>query len=721
MGWGFRFCPRGHTLMSDNSGGNGNLQLLAVRQLIDRVEAVVSWLPGAALQKEATGTQLHLASRVLPASEPQVVLIDGPRAIPGGRHDGLVVLPLEVPTEPGHYRIQVEPVVEHRFWACDRGYQPIVLRTERTGDGQLRFECVPHQTQSLNPAYTKRFSIETPLYGFGDSERCVEIPWVLGRCGEASRVLDASACREARYTKARAASKIPFLVDLSDTTQSGVFSVAANASAPPFRNGTFDLVLAISVIWRDSSVHLGIDDGRLFDLDAVGALASILRTGGRMLLTVPFGRFEDHGSFLQYDQSRLLALVESTNCELTLAEYYADGPDGWTGPVSPTALSELEYRPGFAARAVACLELTRRGEPGIKPPSRRHSISTANGEIGESLSSVLSPGTRRILKQSGAWSKMHGETGRMRPVLLLCETVNVCNADCVFCPYSKQTRARGFMAQDLFESILEQYSRIGGGNFSLTPMVGDPLLDRLWMQRIRLLAENRGRVIPSITTNLYALERYSDQEVCEMLGVFSRIHVSCYGITPEECEAITRRRLFDRFLTQTRRLLSLRQISAEECEIQIGFRTMWSRTAEEIEAFLREHFGVVVPYSSTHRYANWGNSLNDPLPGGAEWVADRTNESSCILLPLAMQVYWDGRVSACACCDYDSSSQLFLGDLKSHSLMEIFNNRPNQEIWRQQQAGCLQPICRNCTFHVPLSDLHSQHPIIQNPLNFIGG
>ena len=97
------------------------------------------------------------------------------------------------------------------------------------------------------------------------------------------------------------------------------------------------------------------------------------------------------------------------------------------------------------------------------------------------------------------------------------------------------------------------------------------------------------------------------------------------------------------------------------------------------------------------------------------------NESSWILLPLAMQVYWDGRVSACACCDYDSSSQLFLGDLKSHSLLEIFNNRLSQEIWRQQQAGCLQPICRNCTFHVPLSDLHSKHPIIQNPLNFIGG
>jgi hypothetical protein len=41
--------------------------------------------------------------------------------------------------------------------------------------------------------------------------------------------------------------------------------------------------------------------------------------------------------------------------------------------------------------------------------------------------------------------------------------------------------------------------------------------------------------------------------------------------------------------------------------------------------------------------------------------------------PLAMQVYWDGRGSACSCCDYDSGSQLRLEDLTQQSLSEIFN------------------------------------------------
>jgi radical SAM protein with 4Fe4S-binding SPASM domain len=459
------------------------------------------------------------------------------------------------------------------------------------------------------------------------------------------------------------------------------------------------------------------------DLEAAAGLASLLRPGGRLLITAPFGRLEDHGWFVQYNLRRIQALVEFSGCELTLAEYFVYGAHGWTGPVDSAALSQVEYRTGFAAGAVACLELTRLAEPSSQEPRRSYQdLTTAADDARDgALSRVLSPLTRRILKLSGAWSKMRGETGRMRPIMLICETVNICNADCVFCPYSAQTRPRGFMTSELFETVLAQYCQIGGGHLSLTPMVGDALVDRLWMERVRKLAGTREGITPSVTTNLYALDRYSDQEVAEMLRVFARIHVSCYGVTADECEAITRRGSFDRFLTQARRLLSLRRASAAKCEVRIGFRLLKSRPADELETFLREQLGVVLPYGATSTYANWGNAMHGALPGEALWVAERTNESACILLPLAMQIYWDGRVSACACCDYDSSSQLYLGDLTQQSLSEIFNSPASQEIWRAHETACLPPICRNCTFHVPLAELNSQHPIVRNPLDFIGG
>ena len=732
-------CPTGLAAAALMPGGvhqsasSCDIRLLGVREVTGRTEALLSWVPDAALSREAEGTELHLSSHVLDPADGRMILFDGPRAVPCRGSEGeLAVLPLVVPLPPGHYRLQIEPVVEARFWASDRGFRPLVLEAERRPDGSVLFYCAATDRQYiLNRPGSRDFSVDTPLYGLDDSERCIEIPWALSRFQGEARVLDIGyANAEPRYRQARDALEIPFLVglDLAAAPQSRISGVAGDALALPFRPGAFDLILAISAIehiGRDNSMYCARERPaqEFGDLEAAAGLASLLRPGGRLLITAPFGRLEDHGWFVQYNLRRIQALVEFSGCELTLAEYFVYGAHGWTGPVDSAALSQVEYRTGFAAGAVACLELTRLAEPSSQEPRRSYQdLTTAADDARDgALSRVLSPRTRRILKLSGAWSKMRGETGRMRPIMLICETVNICNADCVFCPYSAQTRARGFMTSELFETVLAQYCQIGGGHLSLTPMVGDALVDRLWMERVRLLAGTREGITPSVTTNLYALDRYSDQEVAEMLRVFARIHVSCYGVTADECEAITRRGSFDRFLTQARRLLSLRRASAAKCEVRIGFRLLKSRPADELETFLREQLGVVLPYGATSTYANWGNAMHGALPGEASWVAERTNESACILLPLAMQIYWDGRVSACACCDYDSSSQLYLGDLTQQSLSEVFNSPASQEIWRAHETACLPPICRNCTFHVPLAELNSQHPIVRNPLDFIGG
>jgi radical SAM protein with 4Fe4S-binding SPASM domain len=316
---------------------------------------------------------------------------------------------------------------------------------------------------------------------------------------------------------------------------------------------------------------------------------------------------------------------------------------------------------------------------------------------------------------------MRGETDRMRPIMLVCETVNHCNSDCVFCPYSSQTRARGVMEMELFEQVVSQYSQIGGGNLSLTPTVGEALLDGMWMRRIHTLAAWQDRIAPSVTTNLYALDRYPDEEVRAMLSVLRRIHISCYGMTAGECETITRHpHLLDRFLAQTRRLLSLREASGLNCEVVIGFRLLQPRTEEEVCAFLREEFDLVPPHGATTTYANKNNFAQNALPGEAQWFPDHANSSTCSVLTMA-GVYWDGRVSACPCQDYDASPQLYLGDLTKQSLSEAFNSPQSQALWRAHESGQLPPVCRNCSRHGTLSELGPSHPLIRSPLDLIGG
>ena len=110
-------------------------QLLAIREITGQIEAILSWVPDSVLSTEAEGAKLHLASHVLNAADGRMLLFDGPRTVPGGGPEGkLCVLPLSVPDPPGHYRIQIEPVVESRFWGSERGHIPLTLDVQRQAD-----------------------------------------------------------------------------------------------------------------------------------------------------------------------------------------------------------------------------------------------------------------------------------------------------------------------------------------------------------------------------------------------------------------------------------------------------------------------------------------------------------------------------------------------------------------------------------------------------------
>src|SRR6267378_5756530 len=64
----------------------------------------------------------------------------------------------------------------------------------------------------------------------------------------------------------------------------------------------------------------------------------------------------------------------------------------------------------------------------------------------------------------------------LRPFELHLELTNLCNADCIFCPYQFQEREVQFMTDDVFAKAVSDYVSIGGGSVGLTPIVGDALI-----------------------------------------------------------------------------------------------------------------------------------------------------------------------------------------------------------------------------------------------------
>ncbi|MBS2025927.1 MAG: hypothetical protein JST92_26310, partial [Deltaproteobacteria bacterium] len=71
------------------------------------------------------------------------------------------------------------------------------------------------------------------------------------------------------------------------------------------------------------------------------------------------------------------------------------------------------------------------------------------------------------------------------------ETTNICNADCIFCGYQYQKRPHGTQTLEEFKALARLVrenspkSRIA----NLTPIVGDPLVDKAILEKIRFCKE----------------------------------------------------------------------------------------------------------------------------------------------------------------------------------------------------------------------------------------
>lgn len=316
------------------------------------------------LLRRAEGAPIFAATHVRrPGGE--MLLHDGPRSQPLPR-EGEALVPLHVPAEPGRYRVELDPVVEGKFWGSTVGLPPAVFEVARAPDGDLEVELA---RRIRVPARCAPFAIPHPGYGLGDSERPVEIPWVLSRYRGERVVVDVgSANAEPRYLRAVESLHVPSLIGLDLVPAKALRgrALVADVRRPPLRPRSADLVFAISVIehvGRDNTLYVSRDKGPQDaegDFVSTRALGALLRPGGRLLLTVPFGRFQDHGWFIQYDRARLDALVERSGLtlqELELFEY----ADGWRGPVDAAALAGRGYAERAAAAAgIACLSLTPR-------------------------------------------------------------------------------------------------------------------------------------------------------------------------------------------------------------------------------------------------------------------------------------------------------------------------------------------------------------------------
>jgi SAM-dependent methyltransferase len=235
-----------------------------------------------------------------------------------------------------------------------------------------------------DPALIATFRERRPLpagHGVGLDERAVEFPWVMARAPR-GRVLDAGSALnhahvlDALMPRVRELTVCTLAPEERSFPERGVSYVYADLRALPFRDGWFDDVVSVSTL-----EHVGMDVERWGaaaaaasepgpELDkALSELRRVIRPGGRLLLTVPFGVRQDLRWMRQFDRADVDALLAAAAPADHQLDVFAYDRGGWrlsSMEDAKDARYQVDNRPAddpatedlaAAARAVACLEL----------------------------------------------------------------------------------------------------------------------------------------------------------------------------------------------------------------------------------------------------------------------------------------------------------------------------------------------------------------------------
>jgi SAM-dependent methyltransferase len=227
-------------------------------------------------------------------------------------------------------------------------------------------------------------------YGFALCERCIEYPWLMVRLHHVGpRILDAGSTLNHDFVldqpvfRGRELTVLTLAPEWECHWKRRISYLFADIRNMPLRDGYFDAVCCISTL-----EHIGLDNSQFLGshaikseqgthLDALLELRRVVRPGGKVFITVPFGADPHCPTTLVFDEAMITQLLDCFRPAAFELQLFKYEKSGWrTSTMAECATAE--YQPWImlpsaqrsqecpidedhasAARAVACLALTR--------------------------------------------------------------------------------------------------------------------------------------------------------------------------------------------------------------------------------------------------------------------------------------------------------------------------------------------------------------------------
>jgi MoaA/NifB/PqqE/SkfB family radical SAM enzyme len=282
------------------------------------------------------------------------------------------------------------------------------------------------------------------------------------------------------------------------------------------------------------------------------------------------------------------------------------------------------------------------------------------------------------------------------PTRLHIESTNICNLDCLFCPYGRQQRQKGYMGLDLFQKIIEECK---GHDVRLwLHFLGEPLLNRD-LPAMVAFAKAHGLPQVGFSTNGFFLT----QELGEtkIRAGLDRLECSMDGVDPPSYQRLRRSREFHRVVANLQNFLRLRnELGSEQPVVTIQFM----KTPETV-AFLPQARAFWAPMLKPRDFLMTIEDIS--FAGEMRGCTITVNDS------LQMVVELCGRAVERRCGDMRQRLRRDTGheNVREQSLTAIWHSRVMRSCGTKHfEGGSARGICAGCDDWA-LSDGYGYQPI----------
>lgn len=268
------------------------------------------------------------------------------------------------------------------------------------------------------------------------------------------------------------------------------------------------------------------------------------------------------------------------------------------------------------------------------------------------------------------------------PLEITIEPNNICNLQCVMCPYKRMKRKKQTMSMKLFKRIVDEAKEIGCVEIKLS-QYNEPFSDKQIFERIKYIKSKGMRV--SFYSNATILNKKIREKLLENPADWIRFSVD--GSTKKTFESIRVGANYEQVCENIKSLFRERNKKGQKLPVIEVYFTMLKQNKHESKEFLKQwqgncDFASLYPVDSreSEDFVNINFKKFKPYP---------------CFNPKEAFVLSNGKVVLCC---VDINGDVVLGDLNKQSIKEIMNSKKFKETYNSQiQRRCQIPMCKRCS------------------------